>query len=75
MLISVGPHYFKMAILFRNSTLINNMLCRSSLRSHLEKLEQIERIFFRILFEVPDSTAIEVFYSNSISVDEYPSTG
>ena len=71
--VSFGPHYFEMAKLFRNSILINSMLCSSEAlyglnKSHLEKLEQVDRIFFRRLFEVPDSTAIEAFYIESFSI-------
>ena len=34
----------------------------------MEKLEQVDRIFFRRLFEVPASTAIESFYIESSSI-------
>ena len=61
--ISFGPHYFKMALLFRNSILLSSMLCSSEVlygitKSHIEHLEQVDRIFFRRLFQVPDCTAI-----------------
>ena len=29
--VSFGPHYFKMALLFRNSILLNSMLCSSEI--------------------------------------------
>ena len=65
--VSFGPHYFKMALLFRNSILINSMLCSAEAlygitNSHLEKLEHVDRTFFRRLFQVPKCTAIEAFY-------------
>ena len=65
--VSFGAHFFKMALLFRDSILINSMLCSSEVlyginNSHIEKLEQVDRIFFRRLFQVPNSTAIEAFY-------------
>ena len=65
--VSFGPHYFETAKLFRNSILISSMLCSSEAllgitKAHIEKLEQADRIFFRRLFEVPRSTAIESFY-------------
>ena len=56
-----------MAILFRNSILLNSMLCSTEAllgitQSNVEKLEQVDRIFFRRLFEVPRCTTIESFY-------------
>ena len=71
--ISFGPHYFKMALLFRNSILISSMLGSSEVlygltNSHLEKLEQVDRIFFRRLFEVPNCTTIEAFYLETSAI-------
>ena len=71
--ISFGPHYFKMALLFRNSILLSSMLCSSEVlygitKSHIEQLEQVDRIFFRRLFQVPDCTAIEAFYLETSAV-------
>ena len=48
--VSYGPHYFQMAISFRNSILINSMLCSSEAlygitNKHIEKLEKVDRIF------------------------------
>ena len=65
--VSFGPHYFKMALLFRNSILVNSMLCSAEAlygitKAHIEKLEQADRMFFRRLFQVPKCTAIEAFY-------------
>ena len=71
--VSFGPHYFKMALLFRNSILLNSMLCSSEVlyginNTHIEKLEQVDRIFFRRLFQVPNCTAIEAFYLETASI-------
>jgi hypothetical protein len=71
--ISFGPHYFKMALLFRNSILISSMLGSSEVlygltNSHIEKLEQVDRIFFRRLFQVPNCTTIEAFYLETSAV-------
>ena len=71
--VSFGPHYFKMALLFRNTILISSMLCSSEAlyginKSHIEKLEQVDRIFFRKLFQVPNGTAIEAFYLETSSM-------
>ena len=68
-----GPHYFKMALLFRNSILISSMLGSSEVlygltNSHIEKLEQVDRIFFRRLFQVPNCTTIEAFYLETSAV-------
>ena len=65
--VSFGPHYFQMALLFRNSILINSLLCSAEALygitgSHIDKLEQVDRTFFRRLFQVPKCTAIEAFY-------------
>ena len=65
--ISFGPHFFQMAMLFRSSILVNSMLCSSEAlygitNAHIEKLEQVDRSFFRRLFQVPKCTAIEAFY-------------
>ena len=71
--ISFGPHYFQMALLFRNSILLSSMLCSSEVlygitKSHIEQLEQVDRIFFRRLFQVPDCTAIEALYLETSAV-------
>ena len=49
------------------------MLCSSEAlygitNSHIEKLEQVDRMFFRRLFEVPNCTAIEAFYLETSSL-------
>ena len=55
--VSFGAHYFQMALLFRDSILINSMLCSSEAlygipNSHIENLKQVDRIFFRKPFQV-----------------------
>ena len=49
------------------------MLCSSEAlygitHSHIEKLEQVDRMFFRKLFQVPNRTAIEAFYLEASSI-------
>ena len=71
--VSLGPHYFKMALLFRNSILLSSMLCSSEVlygitNAHIEKLEQVDRIFFRKVFQVPNGTAIEAFYLETSAI-------
>ena len=71
--VSFGPHYFLMAILFRNSILISSMLCNAEVlygitQAHIDKLEQADRIFLRRLFEVPNCTAIEAFHLETSTI-------
>ena len=49
------------------------MLCSTEVligltKTHIEKLEQVDRIFFRRLFEVPRCTAIESFYMETAAI-------
>ena len=71
--VSLGPHYFQAAILFRNSILLSSLLCSTEVligitKTHIEKLEHVDRTFFKRLFEVPRSTAIESFYLESAAI-------
>ena len=71
--VSFGPHYFQMAILFRESILLSSMLGSSEVlygitKTHIEKLEQADRIFFRRLFEVSNCTTIESFYLETSTI-------
>ena len=71
--VSFGPHYFQMAMLFRESILLSSMLCCSEVlygvtKAHIEKLEQADRVFFRRLFEVPNCTTIESFYLETSTI-------
>ena len=65
--VSFGFYYFQMGILFRNSMLVNGMLC--SIESlyglkmhHIETLEKCDKSFFRQLFKSGACTPIESFY-------------
>ena len=65
--VSFGYHYFEMGILFRNSELVNGIMCSiESLyglnMSHIETLEKCDRDFFRQLFKSGAATPIEIFY-------------
>ena len=71
--VSFGPHFFQMAILFRNTILLSSMLCNAEVlygitQAHVEKLEQADRIFFRRLFEVPNCTALEAFHLETSTI-------
>ena len=62
-----GKHYFEMAILFRNSMLVNSVLCSiESLyglkKSHIEKLESCDKYLMRKLFNSVSTTAVEAYY-------------
>ena len=65
--VSFGYHYFEIGILFRNSKLINGMLCSIEALYGLnitlvEKLEKCDNDFFRRLFKSGAGTPVESFY-------------
>ena len=65
--ISFGEHYFEMALLFRNSMLINSMLSSSEVlygvkNTHLEMLESCDKSLLVRLFGVPSSCSYEAVY-------------
>ena len=73
--ISFGYYYFEMAVMFRQSMLLSGILCNSEVlygmnKSHVEKLESIDRYFWRKIFQCPFSTPIETFYmeTNTVSI-------
>ena len=62
--VSFGVYYFEMAMLFRNSMLINGILCSIEsvyglTNTHIEQLEQCDRILMRKIFNSVCSTATE----------------
>ena len=65
--VSFGYHYFEIGLLYRNSKLINGMLCSVEALyglniSHIEKLEKCDHDFFRQLFRSGAATPVESFY-------------
>ena len=65
--ISFGEQYFEMALLFRNSMLINSMLLSSEVlygvkKVHLEMLESVDKSLLVRLFGVPNSCSYEAVY-------------
>ena len=65
--LSFGPHYFEIAILLRESMLINGTLTNSEVwynftTSEIEEFEALDRLFFRRLLEVPVTTPCEAYY-------------
>ena len=65
--ISFGNHYFEMALLFRNSMLINSLLSSSEVlygikNKHIEILEKCDRDLLIRLFSVPFTCSYEAVY-------------
>ena len=65
--VSFGHFYFEMALLFRQSMLINSILCNFEVlhglkKSHIEKMEAVDRYFMRRIFQSPISTPVESYY-------------
>ena len=65
--ISFGEHYFEMALLLRNSMLINSMLCSSEVlygikNKHIEMLEGCDRDLLTRLLGVPSTCSYEALY-------------
>ena len=62
-----GRHYFSVALLLRDMLLVNGILTNSEvwfgLRwGEIRKLEEVDKIFMRRLFRVPNSCPSEAFY-------------
>ena len=73
--ISFGHYYFQMAILFRQSMLVNSILCNSEVlygvsQTHIDTLESVDKYFWRKVFGAPISTPIESFFieTNTIPI-------
>ena len=65
--ISFGSHLFEIAVLLRNSMLINGILTNAEIwynlsRKEINEFEKLDKLFFCKLFEVPKSTPYEAFY-------------
>ena len=65
--ISFGQYYFEMAVMFRQSMLLNGILCNSEVlygvnKNHIEILESVDKYFWRKVFQCPISTPTEIFY-------------
>ena len=65
--ISFVQDYFEMAVLFRQSMLINGILCNSEVlyglnKSHIEKLESVDIYLWRNVFSSMVTTPIESYY-------------
>ena len=71
--ISFGYYYFEIAMMFRESMLLNGILCSSEVlygitSAHIEMLEKCDRLFMRRVFDCPISTPIESYYSETSTI-------
>ena len=62
-----GQYYFEMALLFRNSMLINSMLCSVEalygLKDvHVDKLENVDKYLLKKVLNASSTTAVEALY-------------
>ena len=67
---SVGKHYFKIALLLRDSIFLNSILTNSEVwygvtKSEIEQLESVDRTLLRRIFRLPISTPISGLYLES----------
>ena len=65
--VSFGSHFFAMAMLLRDSMLINGILTNAEIwynvnKTEIEEFESLDRLFFRRLMEVPVTTPTEAYY-------------
>ena len=65
--VSFGTHFFEIAVTLRNAFLINGILTNSEVwyglsKSDINKLENVDKLFLRKLFEVPTSCPTEAMY-------------
>ena len=56
-----------MAVMFRQSMLLNGILCNSEVlygvnKEHIEMLESVDRYFWRKIFQCPITTPTEIFF-------------
>ena len=65
--VSFGTHHFKIALLLRDSMLVNGTIYNSEIwhsfsNKEVQEFEDLEKMFFRKLLKVPRTTPIEAFY-------------
>ena len=68
--ISLGGHYFKIGLLYRDTNIVNGLLFNSEVRYGLRQtkidiLESIDEMYMRQLFGAHSKTPIEAFYLES----------
>ena len=65
--VSFGHFYFEMALLFRQSMLVNSILCNFEVlyglsKAHVEIIESVDKYFMRKIFQSKISTPVESFF-------------
>ena len=65
--VNFGPQYFEIAMLMRESMLVNGILTNSEtwynlLKAEVKELEEVDRLFLRKILSVPESTPGEAFF-------------
>ena len=73
--VSFGEYFFEMAVLFRQSMLLNSILCSSEVlygltKTHIETLESVDKFYWKKVFQCPVSTPTEALFleTNSIPI-------
>ena len=71
--LTLGSHYFSTAMMMRQSMLVQVLLSNSETwlrltKNDLSKLESVDRMFFRRIFQVPNSTPLSFLYLETGSV-------
>ena len=71
--VSLGYQYIEIGLILRDSILLSKMLLSSESWHRLylyqiEKLEEVDRSYFRQLFNCHSKTNIEIYYSESASI-------
>ena len=71
--ISFGSYFFQMALVFRNSQLINgtlyNMEALHGVKNrHLNMIEESDKMFFRNIFDCPQGTPLEAFFLETSTI-------
>ena len=71
--ISFGSYFFQMALVFRNSQLINGTLYNMEglhgvKNKHLDVIEECDKMFFRNIFECPQGTPLEAFFLETSTI-------
>ena len=69
--ISFGQHTIQMALLFRNSMLVNSILSSSEVlygltNDHIKSLEGCDKTLFRKVFNVPITCSYEAYFLESL---------
>ena len=70
---SVGKHYFKIALLLRDSIFLNSVLINLEVwgglsQANIDQLESVDKTLMRRIFKLPDSTPITGLYLESGSL-------